>query len=103
MSCGVGLHTWLGSHVAVAVVQSSSYSSSSSPSLGTSISRRCSPKKKKKKKKHRKGSIAERLFITACGPQKGHDEKDGILDVEYVVCLIGFGLPSVLRFLVWWE
>ena len=37
---------WLGSHVAVAVA--SSCSSSSDPSLGTSLCHRCSPKKEKK-------------------------------------------------------
>ena len=42
---------WLGSHVAVAVVQASSSSSSSIHSLGISICHRCSPKKTKKKKK----------------------------------------------------
>ena len=41
---------WLGSCVVVAVVQASSYSSDSTPSLGTSICLGCSPKKKKKKK-----------------------------------------------------
>ena len=45
---------WLGSGVAVAVVWAGSYSSDSTPSLGTSICRGCSPKKTKKKKKKRK-------------------------------------------------
>ena len=45
--------TWLGSHVAVAVVQAS-YSSDSTPSLGTSICRRCGPRKKKDKKQTNK-------------------------------------------------
>ena len=38
--------TWLRSHVAVAVVQASSYSSNSTPSLGTPICLECGPKKK---------------------------------------------------------
>ena len=42
--------TWLGSHVAVAVV--GSYSSSLTPSLGTSLFRECSHKKKKTKRTH---------------------------------------------------
>ena len=37
---------WFGSHVAVAVAQTSSCSSDSTPSLGTSLCRRCGPKKK---------------------------------------------------------
>ena len=41
----------LGSGIAVAVVQTRGYSSDSTPSLGTSIYRRCCPKKTKKKKK----------------------------------------------------
>ena len=36
---------WLGSHVAVAVVEASSYRSHSTPSLGSSICLRCGPKK----------------------------------------------------------
>ena len=52
--------TQLRSHIAVAVVQASSYSSDSTPSLGTSICLGCGPKKqsinqstvKKKKKTH---------------------------------------------------
>src|SRR5512134_2112105 len=45
------LQTQLGSHVAVSVMQDGSCSSNSTPSLGTSICHRCSPKKFKKKKK----------------------------------------------------
>ena len=41
------LQTWLESGVAVAVVEASSCSSHSNPSLGTSICRRCGPKKTK--------------------------------------------------------
>ena len=47
-------HRWqiqFRSHVAMAIVQASSYSSDLIPSLGTSICCRSSPKKKKKKKK----------------------------------------------------
>ena len=40
--------TRLGSGVAVAVVQAGSRSSNSTPNLGTSICRECSPKKQKK-------------------------------------------------------
>ena len=39
-----------GSHVAVVVVQAGSYSSDSTPGLGTSICHGCGPKKTKKKK-----------------------------------------------------
>ena len=44
----------LRSDVAVAVVQASSYSSDSTPSLGTSICCRCGPKKTKRPKKKKK-------------------------------------------------
>ena len=47
---------WLRSGIAVAVVQASSCSSDLTPSLGTSLYCRCSPKKKKEKKK--KGTLA---------------------------------------------
>ena len=46
--------TWLGSGVAVAVVWASSYRSHSTPSLGTSICRRCGPKRKKQNKQTNK-------------------------------------------------
>ena len=36
---------WLGSRIAVAVVEAVSCSSNSTPSLGTSIGHRCGPKK----------------------------------------------------------
>ena len=42
--------TQLGSQVAVPVVWAGSYSSDSTPSLGSSICRRCGPQKPKKKK-----------------------------------------------------
>ena len=44
------LQTWLRSYVSVAVVQAGSCSSHSTPSLGTSISRRCVPKEQNKTK-----------------------------------------------------
>ena len=44
---------WLWSGVAVAVVSASSYSSDSTPSLGTSICRGCSPKKQQQTNKQR--------------------------------------------------
>ena len=46
--------TWLGSRVAVAAVQASSYNSNSTPSLGTSVCHRRSPKKTKIKIKKNK-------------------------------------------------
>ena len=48
----------LGSHMAVAVA--GSYSSDSTPSLGTPICCECGPKKTKKKKKRKKGRKEER-------------------------------------------
>ena len=44
------LQTWLGSGVAVALVQAGSRSSDWTPSLGTSICHACDPKKTKKEK-----------------------------------------------------
>ena len=48
------LQTWLGSHIVVAVAQASSCSSDLTPSLGTSICHRCSPKKANKNKNKQK-------------------------------------------------
>ena len=48
MSCGVG-HPEPRSHIAVAVAWAAGYSSDSTPSLGTSICRRCGPKDQKKR------------------------------------------------------
>ena len=45
------LQTWLGSGIAVALVQAGSNSSDQTPSLGTSICHGCGPKKTKDKKK----------------------------------------------------
>ena len=45
------LQTGLGSSIAVVVMQASSYSSDLTPSLGTSVCHKCSPKKTKKKKR----------------------------------------------------
>ena len=53
---------WLGSGVAVAVVWAGSYSSDSTPSLGTSICRGCSPKKTKKKKKEKPNKKTTPLY-----------------------------------------
>ena len=52
---------WLGSGVAVVVAWTGSYRSDSTPSLGTSICRKCGPlkKKKKKKKKRKETFLAE--------------------------------------------
>ena len=50
---GCRLQTRLGSGVAVAVVQASGYSSDWTPSLGTSMCHKCSPRKDKKTKKER--------------------------------------------------
>ena len=49
MSCGVGHRKQLGSCVAMAVAWASSCSSNLTPSLGTSICHRCSPKKQTNK------------------------------------------------------
>ena len=49
MSCGVG-RRWLGSGIAVAVVQAGSCGSDWTPSQGTSMCHRCDPKKTKQNK-----------------------------------------------------
>ena len=49
------MQTQLGSGVVVTVAWTGSYSSDSTPSLGTSICSRCGPKKKKKEKPHLTG------------------------------------------------
>ena len=49
----------LGSHIAVAVVQASSCSSDSTPSLGTFICCGCGPKKTNGRKKGREGGRKE--------------------------------------------
>ena len=54
---------WLGSGIAVAVVLVGSYSSDSTPSLGTSLCHRCDPKKTEKKKKDMEVSY---LFTMLC-------------------------------------
>ena len=61
MSCSVGRTRGLGSLVAVA----GSYSSSLTPSLGTSIGHRCGPKNPKKKKKRCQ------LGLSSSGRQEG--------------------------------
>ena len=57
------LQMWLGSGVAVAVVQASSCSSNLTPSLGTSICHGCSPKKENKKIKIQVLALAQGLRI----------------------------------------
>ena len=50
------LQTWLGSGIAVAVAQASSYSSVSTPSLGTSMCHAPGPKKTNNNNHHKKTS-----------------------------------------------
>ena len=59
------LQTKLGSGIAVAAVQAGSYSSDSTPSLGTSICRGFSPKKTLKKKKRRRRRGKHKSLITS--------------------------------------
>ena len=51
---------WLGSCVSVAVAWAGSYSSDSTPGLGTPSCHRCGPKKQKKKKKEGRKEERER-------------------------------------------
>ena len=59
------LQMQLGSGIAVAVVQASSYSSELSPSLGTSMCCRCSPIKTKKKKTFWKRHLQAQMVLPA--------------------------------------
>jgi len=51
------LQIWLGSYIAMAMVQAGNCSSDLTPSLGTSICLRCDPKKQKKKKKKEEKNV----------------------------------------------
>ena len=53
--CHELLQMQLRSHIAVAVAQTGSCSSNSTPSMETSVCHKCGPKKQKKKKKKKKG------------------------------------------------
>ena len=73
---------WLGSGVAMAVVQGDRCSSDWTPSLGTSICRGYSPKKQKtknknKKKKQGKAWLGPHLPLP---PSSAHQQGDGSLD-----------------------
>ena len=62
-------HMWLGSGVAVAVAEASSYSSNSTPCPGTSICHGCRRKKKEEEKKKKEihgnsSSLLEFIFFT---------------------------------------
>ena len=59
---------WLGSHMAVAVVQTSSCSSNSTTSLGTSICCRYSSKKTKIKLKNKIHASPNILVLGTSGP-----------------------------------
>ena len=58
--------TRLRSHIAVAVVQASSYSSDYTPSLGTSICRRCSPKKTKENEEKKRKDVGRSFWPFPC-------------------------------------
>ena len=57
----------LRSHVAVAVVSASGYSSNLTPGLGPSIHHRCGPKETKKKKKRKEKKMESKLSRTLSG------------------------------------
>ena len=73
MSCSVGRRRGFGSRIAVVVVEAGSCRSDSSPSLGTSICRRCGPKKEKKK---RGGIPAVVQQVAGCIPGRAHWVKE---------------------------
>ena len=64
--------TWLGSGIAVALVQAGGYSSDWTASLGTSTYHGCSPKKAKKKKMGKDGP-EKHLNRKVCLTSFGHD------------------------------
>ena len=74
------LQTQVRSGVAVAVAVASSYSSDLTPSMGTSICRRCSPKKAKKKKREREHFLSY-FLIHAQFPLTGETKCD-----QYLQC-----------------
>ena len=68
VSCGVGFRHGSDPTIATVVVWAGICSSDSTPSLGSSICRRCSPKKQKKKKK-RKEKINLKIVHQTIGSQ----------------------------------
>ena len=94
MSCGIGRsQRWLGSGVAVAVVQAGSCSSDSTPGLGMSICCRCVPLKKQKNEHSR---IPEEPHLTTPKHTPGRckeimecSEKEGTLGLskEINICV----------------
>ena len=66
------MQTWLGCHMAVAVVQAGSYSSNSTTSLGTSICHECDPKKSEKEKRRRLEKVDKRACEGRWALSRGH-------------------------------
>ena len=78
--------TQLGSVVAVTMVQASSYSSDSTPCLGTSIYLRCGPKKWKNKNKNVASCV---LYVEAYGLGCGKARLTAwVLSSVWMVCLM---------------
>ena len=83
------LQMWLRSGVAVAVASPGSCSSDLTPSLGTSIRCRCSPKQMKEKKKEREGWREEGIERRKEGRRKGgmKEEKKEIPQFHCLHCI----------------
>ena len=78
--------TQLGSGTAVAVVQVGSSSSDSSPSLGTSIGRRCGPKKQKNKNKVKQINLCyfEPLNVWSFLQQQQQTNTSNLIIISYL-------------------
>ena len=91
---------WLGSGIAVAVVQASGNRSDSTPSLGTSLRHRCGPKKDKNKTKQNKTKTNKKTntkHFRMCAREQGGIEEtkfimnwllrldDGDMSVSHIV------------------
>ena len=84
----------LRSHVAVAVMQAVSYSSDSSPSLGPSICRGCSPKKTKRKERRREGRKGKKeVFLCKRSELTLSKLCFSLINVAYLIFLTPISLP----------
>ena len=73
--------TRFGFHIAVAVVQISSYSSDSTPSQGTSICRGCGPKNDKNKQINTKNKKQDNKVGRSVNMQSHKEKSNGRLEI----------------------
>ena len=82
---------WLGSGIAVAVVQAGSYNANSTPSLGTSMCCTCSPKKTQKIKQDKKTTKFPGSWFTASivkKPRLEMQSRTHCLLNSFIYCLL---------------